>query len=183
MNAHRWLLAAVLVLLAAPAQAQTRFSLSGGALVPLAKFADTVDPSWRFGVRAEFQSVNAIGKKSRISYYLQAAYSPLSFTDEYKAALEAAGEEADGSYGEVGGGVRVYSRVSLFFISAGAGYARLEPGGSADGENGFDLNAGAGFSIPLYLFKAEAHMTAHEVFIGGDDIQFLDALVSLALPF
>lgn len=183
MTVRRSLLLVVAALLsgATVSEAQTRFSLSGGALVPLGKFMDTVDASARFGARAEYQKVNAIGEKSRLSYFAQFHYTSLSLADEYKRALEGAGLSTDASMLDVGAGVRVYSRLTLFFVTAGGGWVRSEISDSRD--DGFDVFGGAGFTVPLFLFMAEGQVTAHSAFFGDDDFQYLNAMVSLAMPF
>jgi len=182
MTLRRALLLVVPLLLGVTAaEAQPRFSLSGGGLVPLGKFDDRVDASARFGLRAEYQSVNAIGNKSRVSYFVQAHYTSLSLDGAYEDALRNAGFSTDASMLDVDGGIRVYSRLSLFFIAVGAGWLRTDLAGRTD--DGVDVLGGAGFAVPLYLFMAEGQVTAHSAFFDGDDLQFLDAMVSLAMPF
>jgi hypothetical protein len=156
-------------------------SLSGGVLAPAGSFHDAMDASARFGLRAEFQPVNAIGRKSTLSFVLQGHYTSLTLDSAYKEALVSEGQSTDAWMLDVGGGIRVYSRFPLFFITAGGGWVRTELGGETD--EGVDVFGGAGVAIPLYLFLAEGQVTAHSAFFGSDDLQHLDAIVSLAMPF
>jgi hypothetical protein len=184
MNIRRVLLLGVSLLVAASAaEAQTRFSITGGALIPLGQFDDTTDASPRAGVRVEYQPVNALGKASRVSFFLSGYYTGLVLDPAHEEALKQAGQSTDAYMLEVGGGVRVYSRLSLFFISGGAGYVYAALEGDDAVEHGLDLNAGAGFAVPVYLFTAEAQALAHQVVVASDDFQYLEATVSLALPF
>lgn len=183
MTARRILLLAAATLLggASVSDAQTRFSLSGGALVPLGDFSNRVDASARFGLRAEYQSVNAIGTKSRLSYFAQFHYTNLVLTEAEKDALQGAGRSTDGYMIDVGGGVRIYSRLTLFFVTAGGGWVRTDVGDARD--SGGEVFGGAGFAVPLWLFMAEGQVTAHAAFFPDDEVQYLNATVSLAMPF
>ena len=77
----------------------------------------------------------------------------------------------------------MYSRVAPFFLTGGAGYARYQPPGDGDAENGLDVHAGLGFAVPLGVFLGEVEATLHEVVAENDDKQFLAATLAVALPF
>jgi hypothetical protein len=180
----RWfaLLGALLFVHAAPAASQSRFSLGAGALLPLGTFDDNgADVSARVGGRVEFQSVNAIGQKGRVSWFVQAHYTELTLDDAYKNLLENAGYTTDATMYDAGAGIRVYSRIEILFLTAGGGWVRTDIAGRAD--DGVDAFAGAGVAVPLYVFMVEGEVTAHNGFFDGDDIQYLGATASLAMPF
>jgi hypothetical protein len=82
---------------------------------------------------------------------------------------------------DVGGGIRVYSRWTMIFLTIGGGWIHTEIAGAND--DGADAFGGAGVTLPLYLFMVEGVVTAHNGFFSGDDIQYLDATASLAMPF
>ena len=185
MNARGLLLLGLgLLLVAAPARSQTRFSLAGGLLVPLGDLGDTTDPSPRFAVRGEFQTVNALGQRSPLSVFLQVSYSDLSLSSEDEATLASLGEDTGAYLLDAGAGIRVYSRAAPFFLTGGAGYVRFHPGGAGDALDGVDLNGGLGFAVPLSTVTLEVLTALHEVLVEeGRDFQYLDASLSVALPF
>jgi hypothetical protein len=162
--------------------AQSRFSVHGGALVPLGDFGDWVEPSPRFGIRSELQSMNVLGQRKLLSFHVEASYAALSHEAAVESALLAQGSDEDPSLLEVGLGVRAYSRVAPFFVTGGAGYARYRPGGDLDTEHGLDLNAGLGFLVPLGLFLVEVEARLHNVIFEDDDLRYLTAGAALGLP-
>jgi hypothetical protein len=169
--------------LSAPAQAQTRLTVAAGGLVPFGDLDDVADPSARAVIRLEFQPVNAIGQASPLAYTLHVAYSDLSLDSDLKALLIAAGEDTEPYLLEVGGGIRVHSRVAPFFLTGGGGYARYLPGGAGGDRNGVDLHGGLGFLFPAGIVVLEAEATGHAVILDDDDLQFLAVTLGVALPF
>jgi hypothetical protein len=177
-------LLALLLVLAAPAGAQTRLSLLGGGLVPFGDLDDTSDPSVRFGLRAEHQPVNVLGQRSLLSFHATFAYSLLTLDSEYERIVDAAGADSDSYLLEVSGGVRAYSKAAPFFVTGSAGYARFRPGGDADSVDGVDMAAGLGFLVPTSLAILEVEGAIHQVFAADDvSFQYLTVTLGLGLPF
>ncbi len=162
-----------------PAAAQTRFSVTGGAVVPFGDFADATDPSPRFGVRAEFQPVNAIGQRRLLSVLLDGSVAIL---DAKPVVVGGSPDDESSTLLSIGAGVRAYSRVAPFFVSGGVGWARWQNDLGPD-RNGFDLQGGLGFLVPLGAVMVEVEAVLHEVLFDEDDIQYLTAGAGLALPF
>ncbi len=184
-------LLAALALAAHPAAAQTRLTLFAGPLVPLGEFGDGADLSWTVGARGEFQRTNALGQRRLLSIFVEGAYGAVSLDSEVEAFLEEQDLDTSTSLFTVAGGMRAYARTAPLFLSAGAGYLRYLPAGDADGMNGLDLQIGAGFSLPVESFQAEAAAVLHEVLLDTpegsesavDDLQFLTVTAGVSFPF
>jgi hypothetical protein len=175
------------------ASAQTRLSLEGGLLVPLGDFADRAELSPRFGLRAEFQSVNVLGQRRLLSYFARVSFADLAATEEAERFLAQWGGGSGPYLIEAGGGVRVYSQAAPLFVVAGASYVRCRPAGEPDGRNGIGLAGGLGFAVPIASWLAEGEVALHGVLLDGggrlgdeelaQDLQYVTALVGFALPF
>ncbi len=167
---------------AGPASAQTRFSVTGGAIIPWGGFADAVDPSPAVGARVEFQPVNVIGQRRLLALVLDATVGLLD-----EAALPAVGGtppadvDSDASLLAFGGGIRAYSRVAPFFVSGGVGWARYDAA-QVSAEHGVDLHAGLGFLVPTGSVILEVEVALHEMVFSRNDLQYLSASAALALP-
>ncbi len=182
-------LAAALSLAPSSGAAQTRLTLFAGPLVPFGDFADVASLSWTAGVRAEYQTVNAIGERSRMAYFIEGSYSEILVNEDYEQLLNSLEQDNDASLVGGAAGVRVYSRPAPLFLSAAAGYLRYIPAGDAEEANGLDLQLGLGFLIPFDWIQLEAVAVAHEVLLdseesfGEEDLQFLTATAGFAIPF
>ncbi len=176
--------ALLLLVLAAPAAAQTRLSLIGGGVVPFGDLDDTSDPSIRFGLRGEYQPVNPLGQRRLLSFHGTFAYTAMQLDGEYERILDESGADSDSHLLEISGGVRAYSAAAPFFVTGSAGYARFRPGGDGDGVNGVDLAAGLGFLLPASLALLEVEGAIHQ-FIAEDDVdfQYLTVTLGIGLPF
>lgn len=175
--------ALVVASLSSPVHAQTRLIVGAGGVIPFGDLGDRTDPSVRALVRLEFQPINALGKASPLAGTLYIAYTDFSLDSDLEAALLAAGEDTEPYLLEIGGGVRVHSRVAPFFLSGGAAYARYLPGGAAGDRNGLDVHGGLGFLVPAGIVVLEAEAAAHAVLLEDDDLQFLAVTLGVALPF
>jgi hypothetical protein len=161
-----------LIASAAPpsAEAQTRLAVLGGGIIP---FEDGLDPSFRGGVRAEFQPVDALGRHRRLAWYVAANYADV--------ASEA---ESGGSSTliDAGLGMRVYSGGGPLFLEAGAGYTNWSADG-ADSQSGIDLQGGGGLAIPAGSANFELEATFHTARFDGSGLEYLSLLAGLAFPF
>jgi hypothetical protein len=184
-----FVLAVAALFLGTPASAQTRLTLFGGPLVPFGDFDEVADLSWTAGARVEFQTVNAIGQRDQLSYFIEGSYSQILADEELELVLEDLGEDSDSSILGAAAGVRVYMRPAPLFISAGAGYIRYTPPADAGGLDGLDLQLGLGFMLPFERVQLEAVAVAHEALLnaedgfGDEDLQYLTATAGIALPF
>ncbi len=179
------LIAALLVGLAVdagPASAQTRFSVTGGAIIPWGGFADAVDPSPVVGARVEFQPVNVIGQRRLLSFVLDATVGILDVASTTVIGGAPPDDpDTDATLLTFGGGIRAYSKVAPFFVSGGAGWARYDAAGLS-AENGLDLHAGLGFLVPTGSLILEVEVSLHEMVFSEDDLQYVSASAALALP-
>ena len=173
---------AVVIVLASAASAQTNLGFTGGALFPVGDFAESADISPYVGVSLELQDVNAIGQVATLSYLLQGGYAFLQTDADLEALLDAQGKTKDGSYFDVGAGVRVYSKASPLFISVGASYLNLELAGDSGSQSGFGAYIGVGFASAVTTFRLSVEGRANLGLFSDDNIQYFQALVGFGLP-
>jgi hypothetical protein len=185
--AFRWAgLAGVLLCLLVPAGAgaQTRLTLFGGGLVPFGDLEKVTDPSLEVGARAEYQPVNALGKRRLNSWFLQACWTPLETKPELEAALASGGESADADLVVVSVGARIYSRAAPFFLQVGGGWGLYDAPGATSSEDVADFHVGAGFLLPIPLLYLEADASLHQAFGSNDlSLTYLSANAGVSLPF
>ena len=164
------------------AEAQTRFSVEAGPLIPYGDFADAVDGSAWIGARAEYQGVNALGQVANLGLVVQTGYADLELDTE---------SDADASLFAIGAGVRVYSAVLPFFLHGGVEYITTDiefdvPGvGPVDeSSDSFGPTLGAGLDFPLGAVFIEVEGRLH-MGLGGDgvDPRFTTLTAALGLPF
>lgn len=174
------LIALALLLGAAPASAQTRLSLDGGALLPVGDLADVNAVSPYVGARFEVQDVNALGQIATRTWFAR-----LGFGIMREDLPEPPADNSDGHYLDVCLGARAYasSKFSPFFMSVSAGYAQYEFPGVSDTYRGGTFNGGLGVSFRPVGFVLEVEARGHLVFLDGtDNFQFFTTIVSLGIP-
>ena len=160
------------------AHAQTRLGLEVGSFVPMGDLGDAVDNSLWLGARAELQAVNALGQVAALSVVLQGGFASLEFESP------GGDESVDGSYFEIGAGVRVYSMALPFFLSAGLAYSSYDGGASSEG--GITPSIGAGLSFGLGNVFVEFEARGRVTFLGdefGYDPRFVTFTAAVGLPF
>lgn len=174
-----WLAVGALCL-AAPAEAQTRFSLLGGGVVPFGDLADAADPGPRFGARLEYQPVNALGQRRLISAFVEGSFAQLESVVEPIVLGGATLKVEDPSLAAAVAGFRVYAEQTAFFLQAGAGWLMYDAG---DDLHGVDLHAGAGFLVEAPVM-VEVDVTLHQAFGEQDlSLSYLVAQLGVSLPF
>ncbi|HMB70171.1 MAG TPA: hypothetical protein VKU85_12700 [bacterium] len=175
------ILIAWVLVAAVPASAQTRLSLVGGGLVPFGDLDEGAEPSAAFGLRAEYQPVNALGQPRLLSIHLSTIYSEL---DRDGGELPAELADSDPFLLEFTGGVRAYSSVAPFFVTGTAGFAKADLGLGGESVSGFTAGAGLGFVAPVMASLVEVEGVIHQV-LAEDDVnfQYLTVMLGLGLPF
>ncbi len=181
-----FLIAGVL-LFAGAAGAQTNLGIVGGILVPMADLSDRADLSPYIGARWEIQDVSPMGPAVVLSFLIQGGFAFLQTDKDLEAVLDALGQSDDGTYFDIGAGVRVYSTASPLFISAGGSFVNLDVAsiaGTGDSKNGFGTHVGLGFVLGQASFKFDIEGRASFVlFEGGGDVAHFQLLASFGLPF
>jgi hypothetical protein len=173
----------ILLAMAGTAGAASNLALMGGAMFPVGDFADATDISPYGGARIEFQDVNARGQTAVISYLAWGGFGLLLPDPDVEAALEAAGQDTDGTYFDFGIGGRVYTRSALF-VGAGASYVNLSLPGPGDSLNGIGFIVELGLSFDRESFKFEIEGRGNAAFLeDSNDFQNLQALAAIGFPF
>lgn len=168
------------VLFAGESNAQTRFSIEAGPLIPHGDFSDAVDASAWIGARGEYQAMNALGQVANLGVVVQAGYGDLEL------AIDA--EDASASLFAIGAGIRVYSIAIPFFLHGGLEYisTELEFGNVDQSSSSFGPTLGAGFNFGLGAIFVEVEGRLH-VGLGADegeaDPRFTTLTAALGLPF
>ena len=173
-----WLAVGALAV-ASPAEAQTRFSLLGGGLIPFSDLSDAADPGPRFGARLEYQPVNALGQRRLISGFVEGAFAQLELSSDF---VDVDPSFDDPSVTTASAGFRVYAEQTAFFLQGGAGWLMYSPA-AGDDLHGVDVHAGAGFLVEAPVL-VEVDVTLHQAF-GEDDLSlsYLVAQLGVSLPF
>ncbi|HKK73300.1 MAG TPA: outer membrane beta-barrel protein [Candidatus Krumholzibacteria bacterium] len=173
------LITLVLVASTSPAQAQTRFSVEAGPLVPFSDFADAVDASAWIGARAEYQPMNSLGQVAELAFVVQTGYADLELDTDL---------DASASLWALGAGVRVYSMALPFFLHGGIEYMStdLDFGPIDASTDGFGPTFGAGLNFGLGGVFVEVEGRLH-LGVGADDEEidprFTTLTAALGLPF
>jgi hypothetical protein len=149
----------------------------------MSDFADTVEDSPYVGARLEVQDVNALGQAATLSFLVEGGFAILRTDAELKAVLAALGDTDDGSYFDIGVGVRAHSTAVPLFLGAGVAYVNLDDPGSPGSNGGFGAYVGLGFTFGPESFRFEIEGRANAGFINDrKNIQFLQALVGFGFP-
>ena len=174
-----------LLLLCSSAAAQTGLGIEAGILQPFGDFGDTADMSPAFGVRWEVQDVNALGQVATVSFLARGLYAIVKTDADLADAIEQQGGSVDdGGLFEVGGAVRAYSSAAPLFVSIGAHYANLDPGGNSDNYNAFGGFGGLG--LRLGASSVHVDIEARFCFLIPEEIDnqtYATYTAALAFPF
>jgi len=172
------------ILLVASGAGATNLGVTGGALVPLGDFSDQAKASPYIGAHWEIQDVNARGQVALLSFVFQGGFAFLQTDDSFQKALDTLGESGDGSYFDLGAGVRVHSATLPLFVTAGANYVNLNPAGSGDAISGVGASVGLGVEkgTPQFKFGVEARVN-FAALENDVNIQHVLILATLAFPF
>ena len=181
---YRFAVAALILLaMAGTAGAASNLALMGGAMFPVGDFGDATDISPYGGARIEFQDVNARGQTAVISYLAWGGFGLLLADGDYKKVLEAAGEDTDGTYFDLGIGGRVYTRSKLF-VGAGVSYVNISQPGPGSGLNGIGFLVELGLCFNQESFKFEIEGRGNAAFLEESaDAQNIQVLAAIGFPF
>jgi len=181
---YRFALAALILLaMAGTAGAASNLAIMGGAMFPVGDFGDVTGISPYGGARIEFQDVNARGQTAVISYLAWGGFGLLLADSDYKTLLEAAGQDTDGSYLDLGVGGRVYTRSALF-VGAGVSYVNVGLPGPGKSLNGIGLMVELGLCFNRESFKFEIEGRGDAAFLEeSTDLEHLGVLAAIGFPF
>jgi hypothetical protein len=172
------------MLLLASTAGATNLGLSAGVLMPIGDFADQADPSPYIGAHWEIQDINARGQAALLTVIVQGGFAFLKTDADLERALDAIGDSGDGSYFDVGAGVRVHSAALPIFVTAGANYVNLNPAGSGGSLHGGGGTIGLGVERSTAQIKYGAELRASFAVLENDVTeQHLLLMGTLGLPF
>ncbi|MFQ5512180.1 MAG: hypothetical protein ACE5EO_10055 [Candidatus Krumholzibacteriia bacterium] len=175
---------AIVLVSASAASAQTNLGITGGVLLPIGDLDDVADVSPYIGARWEIQDVSPMGNAVVLSFLVQGGFAFLQTDPALEAALAALGISDDGTYFDVGAGVRVYATANPLFLSAGASFINLDPAGAVESSSGVGLHVGVGFALAEDSFKLDIEARGNLGLLeGGGDIEHVQLLASFGLPF
>jgi hypothetical protein len=177
-------LVAGLLAAAAPATAQNKIVLEGGALFPTGNLGDATSTSPYLGATFEFQRMNPLGQVALLSLFLKAGYAPLSLDDDVEKALESSGEDTDASYFEAAVGAKASSSASPLYVVAHAGYANFNPPGDIGSKSGMAMGIGLGMGFGAPAFHVAVEGRANFALLSDiDNIEFFTLTAKLGFPF
>jgi len=185
---RRLILVGFVLMIALPggAVAQTNLGIVGGALFPVSDFGDVVEVSPYIGARFEIQDVNALGHVAVLTYIVQGGFALLQRKEIEGTTLLGATSpnNDDGSYFDIGLGLRAYSSANPLFLSIGLSYVNLGLGAGTDNLHAGDGYIGLGLVADRESWKFEIEMRINAMLVeGGEDLQHFQALASLGFPF
>jgi opacity protein-like surface antigen len=163
---------------AAPAVAQARFSLGGGATVPLGTFDESASTAWHGLAAIGFQPTDF-----PVGFQVDGMYHRFGFDAE---GFDADWQLIQGTANVVFAFNTAEESTFHPYLIGGVGAYNLKPVGDdaegAESDTNFGLNAGAGFDFDLGSVAAFVEGRFHAVFSGTVEPETLDDATASFVP-
>lgn len=174
-------LGAAVLLAAVPARSQT-LGITAGALFPVGDFGKQVDTSPYVGARCEIEGINdPFGQMASLNVLIEAGFAFLQNTEA--ASLLAPGSGDDGTYFDIGLGLRARPTESPFFLGVGASYLNLDVSDGEGSRSGFGAHLDLGVMMAQPTYQLEIGGRATLGIFEKDNIAHIQLLGAVAFPF